>query len=150
MPADRAHELRQWAFGDDSRSAAIELLLRTHLLEESSPWVVHDRAWDTWAIDFDALLEVTTALAAEQQAWNLTSFRLAVLRVAASLADNISLQLRGLLPTLEYEHTELVMIALAHSAGYARFTTEETDTGSAVPPRPPLATWPDEPTPPDS
>jgi hypothetical protein len=145
MPSNRAHELRQWAFGDDSRSAAVELLLRTHLADEAYPWVVHDRAWDTWAIDFDSLLETVTALASEHRAWNLTPSHLAVLRVAVSLADNAPMQLHALVPTLDYEHAELVMIAIAHSAGYTRFTT--TTVRSTFQPRPPLATWPDESTP---
>lgn len=143
MPSDRAHELRHWAFGDDSRSAAIELLLRTHLADEAYPWVEHDRAWDTWAIDFDALLDTATALASEHRAWNLTPSHLSVLRIAVSLADNAPVQLHALLPALDYEHTELVMIAIAHSAGYTRFTTTtDTTTRSTFQPRTPSQSGP--------
>jgi len=144
MPSDRAHELRQWAFGDDARSAAIELLLRTNLANEDYPWVIHDRAWDTWAIDFDALLEIVNGLAADHRAWNLSPSQLAVLRVTASLAEDTPLPLRALLPTLEYGHAELVMIALAHAAGYTRFTTtNDTTARSTFLTRPPLASWPE-------
>ncbi|MCJ1702115.1 hypothetical protein MT356_20585 [Rathayibacter festucae] len=90
--------------GDDSRSAVVELLLRSHLADDAYPWVEHDRGWDTWAIDFDALLETATALASEHRAWNLTASDLEVLRIAASLADNAPIQLHALLPSLEYEH----------------------------------------------
>lgn len=151
MPADREHELRQWAFGDDARSAAIELLLRTDLARELYPWVAHDRAWDTWAIDFDALLDVVNGFAADHRQWNLTPSHLGVLQVAASLAEDTPLQLRRILPTLDYAHVELVMIAIAHSAGYTRFTTTgDGMTRSTFQPRPPLATWPDETITPDS
>jgi hypothetical protein len=144
MPSDRAHELRQWAFGDNARSAAIELLLRADLANQTHPWVVHDRAWDTWAIDFDTLTMHLNGLAADHRAWSLTPSRLAVLHIAAALADDVPLKLRALLPALEYEHTELVMIAIAHSAGYTRFTATTDTTGHAsFPPRPPLASWPE-------
>ncbi|PPF34392.1 hypothetical protein [Rathayibacter sp. AY1A3] len=139
MPSDRTYELRHWAFGDDVRSAAVELLLRTDLANEAHPWVVHDRAWDTWAIDLDTLTEHITGFAAEHRARHLTPSRLAVLSVAAALADDAPIKLRALLPSLEYEHAELVMIALAHSAGYTQFTTTDTAEGIVYPPRPPLA-----------
>ncbi|WP_181068068.1 hypothetical protein [Rathayibacter sp. AY1A7] len=144
MPSDRPHELRHWAFGDNARSAAVELLLRTGLANETYPWVIHDRAWDTWAVDFDTLTETTRALTAEQREWNLTPSHLAILHIAAALADDTPLQLRTLLASLEYEHAELVMIALAHSAGYTQFTTaDDNAVRGTFSPRPPLASWPE-------
>ncbi|MDY0914522.1 hypothetical protein [Rathayibacter festucae] len=102
-----------------------------------------DRAWDTSAIDFDTLIEHITGFAAEQRARDLTPSRLAVLSIAAALADDAPIKLRALLPSLEYEHAELVMIAIAHSAGYTQFTTTDTAEGSVPSPRPPLAIWPE-------
>lgn len=142
MSSNRAHELRQWAFGDNSRSAAIELLLRTGLAEDAHPWIIHQRAWDTWAIDFDTLTEHADGLAGEHRAGSLAPSRLVVLRIAAALSDDTPLRLRTHLPALEYEHTELVMIAIAHSAGYTQFTAT-TGTPADLPLRPPLASWPE-------
>ncbi|PPF32477.1 hypothetical protein C5D04_10520 [Rathayibacter sp. AY1D2] len=155
MTEDKDQQLRTWAFGDDARSAAVELLIRSGLADETAPWVLHDRAWDTWAIDFDVLLAAvtaaatgataaevwtTTALDAHHSTADLTPSSLSVLRVAAALSSGASLELRTALIDLDHDAAELVLIAMAHAAGFTRVTvTDEPER--AV--RPPLAVWPE-------
>jgi hypothetical protein len=152
---NKDQQLRTWAFGEDARSAAVELLIRVGLTRDDHPWVLHDRAWDTWAIDFDTALSVANGDAQYRNenaledasdseprapAWDLTPSMMSVLRIAASLAARGSVNLRPALSALEHSHAELVMIAIAHAAGFVRVTITDDPVPTV---HPPLATWPE-------
>lgn len=130
-------QLREWAAGERPRVAATELLIRAGLAELSDPWVLYDSAWKTRALDFDAITDE-----------NITSRRAVdrhVLRIAASLGSGTYVDLREEISGLDHEQTELVMIAIAHAAGFTEITStiDDTDGLARIVPTPPLASWPD-------
>ena len=134
-------ELRHWASGSPPLGAAVELLLHAGLAEEGDPWLIYDPRSGVRGIDFDCALAHTDELTGSEQR---------LLRIAVSLGAGLPIDLGDVVPGLRYKDAELVMIAIAHSAGYTRFTTTtDTTTRSTFQTRPPLASWPDEPTPPD-
>lgn len=129
-------QLRNWAADDHPRGAAVELLIRARLAGDERTWVMHDHAWNTRAIDFDDLRENAATLDTAEAALAL---------IACSLADGSAIDLRRSSTGLDRTQTELVMIAIAHAAGYTEFTSE-TDAADGLPdvvPVPPLASWPD-------
>lgn len=78
----------------------------------------------------------------------LTDSETAVLLLAASLANNIPVNMQTLARDLDYDHLLLAVTAVTHAAGYHRRTTGiETDsTGDVLPRiigRPPIMNWDD-------
>jgi hypothetical protein len=133
-----AHEqLREWAAGDRPRVAATELLIRAGLAELSDPWVLYDSAWKTRALDFDAITDENTA--------SRRAVDRHLLRIAASLGSGVAVDLREEISGLDHAETELVMIAIAHAAGFTEITStiDDSDGTARIIPTPPLASWPD-------
>lgn len=130
-------QLREWAVGERPRVAATELLIRAGLAEIVDPWVLYDSAWKTRALDFDAITEDNIASRGAVQRH--------VLRIVASLGSGTPVDLREEISGLDYAETELVMIAIAHAAGFAEITStiDDTDGVARIVPTPPLASWPD-------
>lgn len=130
-------QLREWAAGERPRVAATELLIRTGLAEISDPWVLYDSAWQNRALDLDAITDATLA--------SRSSVNQHVLRIAASLGSGTRIDLREEISGLDHGETELVMIAIAHAAGFTEITSTIDDTSSEprIVPVPPLASWPD-------
>ncbi|NQX10364.1 hypothetical protein HQQ80_01855 [Microbacteriaceae bacterium VKM Ac-2855] len=131
------NQLREWAAGERPRVAATEVLIRSGLAEDTDPWVLYDAAWKTRAIDFDAITE--TAIA------DRPSTHRHLLRIIASLGAGTPVNLWDEVAGLDYTETELVMIAIAHAAGFSEMTStlDDSDGTPRVVPTPPLASWPD-------
>ncbi|PPI05206.1 hypothetical protein C5C63_14660 [Rathayibacter sp. AY1B8] len=127
-------ELRAWAAGERGREAATELLIRSGLTKPDDPWIRQDRQWGAYAVDYDAVPYGRDGLCESQRA---------VLLLAASLADDVPVDLRGISRDLDYDHALLAITALTHAAGYHQLTHTIDSSGSAprVIQRPPLITW---------
>lgn len=105
---EAAAGLRAWAAGSHATEAAVELLIRAadgRLLE--GPWIARSSTGRIW---FD------TAAATETD--YLSSGQQRILAIAASLTDEqASVVLAEVLPGLERDVVELVLAAIAHTAG---------------------------------
>jgi hypothetical protein len=131
-------ELRAWAAGDNGREAATELLIRTDLANPNEPWILHDTGWDVYAVDYDRALHGRTGL---------TNAELAILTLAAALAEGTHISILHVTQQLDYEQAQLALTAIAHAAGYHE-PTRTIDSSGPMPrivQRPPLLTWDDEP-----
>ncbi|MWV60875.1 hypothetical protein [Rathayibacter sp. VKM Ac-2754] len=127
-------ELRAWAAGDNGREAATELLIRTGLAKAEEPWILHDTGWDVYAVDYDLALHGRTGLTGDE---------MAILTLAASLAEGTHVSIRYVTKSLDYEHAQLALTAIAHAAGYHQPTRTIDSTGPMprIVQRPPLITW---------
>lgn len=131
-------ELRAWAAGDKGREAATELLIRSGLANADEPWILHDSGWGVYAVDYDRALHGRTGL---------TSTDLAILTLAAALAEGTHISIRHVTEQLDYEHAQLALTAIAHAAGYHQPTRTIDNTGPMprIAQRPPLIAWDDDP-----
>jgi ABC-type branched-subunit amino acid transport system ATPase component len=100
-------QLRQWARGMTTLTAATELLIQIDRASSGSPRVVQDgtRPW----IDFARIPDSIGALSGGEQR---------VLRIAASIADAAPISLGDEISGLDHKHAHLVLAALAQAAGY--------------------------------
>ncbi|RFA24567.1 hypothetical protein B7R25_16500, partial [Subtercola boreus] len=101
-------QVRAWAEGSNPLVAAVELVIRAGLIYDRAPWVRTDNAWKTSALDFDVLLTESGTLSNGQQS---------LIRIAASLGQGTPVDLRETTTNLDLTYTQLVMTAIAHTAG---------------------------------
>lgn len=132
-------ELRSWAAGLLPLVAATEMLIRAGYARPGSPWVKPDgdRHW----IDFAAIPDLIGGKSGGEQRY---------LRIASSLGTDVPIVLNDEIPGLDYTHAQLVIAAIAHSAGFHEPSTtfEPSDTGEPSRRRlAPLVSWPDSETP---
>ncbi|NRG43013.1 hypothetical protein HRK28_19060 [Rathayibacter sp. VKM Ac-2835] len=128
-------QVREWAEGSNSLTAAVELLIRSGLVYDGAPWVRTDNAWKTSAVDFDRLSYEIGALSGGEQR---------IARIATSLGHGTPVDLREDISGLDYTHTRLVLAAIAHAAGFTEpgTTIEDDDGMPTLTPHEPLAAWP--------
>ncbi|PPH86349.1 hypothetical protein C5C95_14965 [Rathayibacter sp. AY1B7] len=113
-------ELHAWAAGDKGREAATELLIRAGLANADAPWILHDTGWSVYAVDYDRALHGHTGL---------TSADVAILTLAAALAEGTHISIRHVTQQLDYEHARHALTAIAHAAGYHQPTRTTDNTG---------------------
>lgn len=131
-----AEELRSWARGMNTIVAGTEMLIRAGYARPGSVWVRFDvsnegRPW----IDFAAIPELAAGKSSGEQRF---------LRIAASIAADEPIVLGDEITGLDYQHTALVLAALAHAAGFGQEsrTTDTDTTGKPALTQPALIGWP--------
>lgn len=137
MASDDRHAtyLREWADGLLPLEAATELLIRVGFAGEDQPWVRYDEPAASPWIAFDEIPDLIGGLSGGEKR---------LLMIAASLAGDASVVLGDAIAGLDRRWTELVMVAIAHAAGFSEFTTDVVvENGTPTPAViPPLAQWP--------
>lgn len=108
---DTGERLRQWAAGMYPSEAAVEVLLRFQhgrFASRENPWIADRDGGGVW-LDVDQLTpENTGALSGGEQR---------ILRLVASLLGGAPVNLYEDLPGLDRETLDLMLAAIAHTAG---------------------------------
>ncbi len=132
--------LRDWADGLRPVRAAVELLIRGGFAEGGEPWIRQDesllgaRVW----VDFERLPDLVGGLSDGQVAF---------LRLAASTAADVPVILGDEVAGLDRSQTELLLAAIAHTAGFTERDRIVTDADDGTPTlgwSEPLMVWPAE------
>jgi hypothetical protein len=100
--------LRAWAKGLLPLEAATELLIRGGYAGEGRRWVLYDEERQRPWINFASIPELIGAMSGGQQRF---------LRIAASLGGDVPVILADELTGIDRDHVELVLAAVAHTAG---------------------------------
>lgn len=129
--------LREWAKGIYSLEAATELLIRLGWADPSLPWVVEADEGRYW-LDFARIPDLIGAKSGGEQRFLL---------VAASIgAESVQVSLNECLSGLDRDTVDLILAALAHTAGThegnAVVIDEDAGTLSVVEPYQSLHPWP--------
>lgn len=107
------HEaVRRWAKGPYSLEAGVELLIRDcdgRFADSGQSWVQQRDNPGRWWIDVDQMIEGNFNA--------LSGGEVRLLRVAASLLDGPPVDLSRNLASLDREHCQLVLAAIAHASG---------------------------------
>lgn len=129
-------KVRAWAAGSHTTEAAAELLIRSGLIEEKSPWIFPEGP-RRGRIDSCTLADEIGAHPWHQQV---------AAKVAANLIAGHEIDLADLLPGLDRKTLHLILAALAHAGGsHEHGHVIVAEVGPVVCGQlPPLVAWPQE------
>lgn len=139
MAASITDRVRAWAAGSHRPEAGVELLIRTNLIDEQSPWLIEESTHRV-SIDPCILMDETGCHPWHQKV---------AAHVAAHLLVSQPIDLADLLPGLDRKTLHLILAALAHAAGSHEHGHVIVTDGvpSVTDVLPPLVAWPQDNTP---
>lgn len=107
-------ELREWARGLLTLEAGTEMLIRGGYATPGRAWIEYDTDRQRHWVDFAKIADNTGVLSGGESRF---------LRIAASIADEGHVILGDVVVGLDHNQADLVLSAIAHTAGFDRPTS---------------------------